>query len=462
MSPIKLIVFDFDGTLVSLRDVHYGALNAALAEIDPKFIITPDEHSTTFDGLSTKRKFTLLTEQKGFPTDAETHARVFERKQMLTIEAIKNGLKHDQRIVDLLTSLREKGYLIYLASNAIQFTVQAGLQAIGAWHLFDKVFTNEDVYRKRQKPDPDIYLQCMVEAGIDPGETLIVEDSKHGREAAYRSGAFVCGVDNPNDLTLKKVERAIELAKSKPKRWSGGSTNIVCAMSGLGSRFSAAGYKMPKPLIDVCGKPMIQRVVENIPIDGKWIFVVQRAHYDGYYLGTLLNSIAPGCEVICVDGQTQGAACSVLLAKSFINNDDHLIVANSDQIIEYDICSFMWNMISSPSDGGILTFTDTNPKWSFAKIGKDGWVEQVAEKKPISDQATCGIYYWAHGSMYVKYAEQMIKNNIRHNNEFYVAPVYQEAITDGKKIKTFPAQKMIGLGTPEDLTKALENEIKWL
>ena len=106
----------------------------------------------------------------------------------------------------------------------------------------------------------------------------------------------------------------------------------------------------------------------------------------------------------------------------------------------------------------MLTFTATHPKWSFAKLDQNGLVTEVAEKKPISDIATAGIYYWKHGRDYVKYAEQMIEKNIRFNNEFYVCPVFNQAIEDGKKIKTFHFEGMWGIGTPEDLRTFLERE----
>jgi dTDP-glucose pyrophosphorylase len=115
-------------------------------------------------------------------------------------------------------------------------------------------------------------------------------------------------------------------------------------------------------------------------------------------------------------------------------------------------------MIADDVDGGILTFESTHPKWSFAKTDENGFVTEVAEKKPISNLATCGIYYWKKGSDYVKFAEQMIKKNIRVNNEFYVCPVFNEAIADSKKIKTFSVKRMWGIGTPEDLNTFLMNK----
>jgi dTDP-glucose pyrophosphorylase len=112
-------------------------------------------------------------------------------------------------------------------------------------------------------------------------------------------------------------------------------------------------------------------------------------------------------------------------------------------------------MNESNVDGGVVTFTATHPKWSFAKV-ENGYVTEVAEKNPISDIATVGIYYWAKGSNYVKYVEQMIDKNIRTNNEFYICPVFNEAIQDNKKVKIFHIEKMWGLGTPEDLRYFIE------
>ena len=114
-------------------------------------------------------------------------------------------------------------------------------------------------------------------------------------------------------------------------------------------------------------------------------------------------------------------------------------------------------MQETNSDGGIVSFKATHPKWSFAKIDEKGLVTEVAEKNPISDIATVGYYYWKQGSDFVKYSEQMIQSNTRVNNEFYVCPVFNEAINDNKKIRTFNVKGMWGLGTPEDLNYYLEN-----
>lgn len=452
---IKLIIFDFDGVIADCKEIHYQSLNEALSEVDPKFVITREEHISSFDGLSTKKKLSLLETLKGLPADKSSV--ISDRKQVLTMEMMEKYLSYDARLVEILSKLKSEGYLIYMASNAIRQTVVAGLNQLGVLSLFDKIYSNQDV--QNQKPHPEIYLKCILEAGVKPKETVIVEDSKHGRAAAVDSGAFVCGVDNPSDVTYEKIKLIVNTANNKSTKikWPGKDVTVLIPMAGAGSRFKKEGYKLPKPLIEVNGKPMIQWVVENLNIDGNYVFVVQKEHYENFNLKTILPLIAPGCQIIQTDGLTEGAACTTLLAKEFIDNNDHLLIANSDQFVEWDSNDFMYTMLSNEVDGGILTFRDSNPKWSFAKLDKLGYVTEVAEKKPISDIATVGIYYFNRGSEYVKYAQQMIDKNIRVNNEFYVCPIYNEYIEDAKKIKIHDCKKMWGLGVPEDLNYFLSN-----
>ena len=451
----KLIIFDLDGVLVEAKKIHYDTLNQALKEIGEEYVISESEHLSTYDGLKTTQKLELLTKSKGL--HPEFYDSIWYRKQHLTIEAISQ-LQPDSQKIELFKELRDRGYQLACASNSIRRSVLVMLAKIGIIEYMDLIISNEDV--KNSKPHPEMYWKAMSMMSVLPEETLIVEDSPHGLLAASRSRANVLRVDNPKDLVISKIIRKLEETKkvmSIPK-WQGGKMNVLIPMAGAGSRFQAAGYTFPKPLIDVEGKPMIQVVVDNLNIDATFIYVVQKEHREKYNLDTLLNLITPNCKIVEVDGLTEGAACTTLLAKQFINNDEPLVMANSDQFVEWDSNEFMYKMIEQKVDGGILTFTATHPKWSFAKVDEYGYVTEVAEKNPISDIATVGIYYWAKGSDYVKYAEQMINKNIRTNNEFYTCPTFNEAIEDGKKIKTFNIEKMWGLGTPEDLKYYLENK----
>ena len=447
---IKLIIFDLDGVLVDAREIHYNALNKALASFDEKFIIERDQHLSTYDGLPTRKKIQILIKEKGFPEDLA--AELCKRKQDNTAEIIENDIKKDHELINILKLLKEDGYSICVASNSIRETVKMMLLQKGLMKYVDFYYSNQDV--KNPKPNTEMYLKCMIATGVNPKETVIVEDSHIGRKCVEQSGSYLCAVRDPNDLTYKKVMETIMSANKTsqaPPKWQGGKMKVLIPMAGAGSRFEKAGYTFPKPLIDVNGKPMIQVVVENLNIDAQHIFIVQKSHYEKYNLQATLNLISPGCEIIQIEGVTEGAACTTLLAKNLINNDEPLLIANSDQYVDWDSSEFMYSMVADSIDAGILTFKSTHPKWSYAKLDADGFVSQVAEKKPISNIATVGIYYWKKGADYVKYTEQMINKNIRTNNEFYVCPVFNQAIEDDKKIKIFEIQKMTGLGTPEDL-----------
>ena len=450
---IKLIIFDLDGVLVEARNIHYEALNKALAKFGEQYVISKEEHLSSYDGLPTSKKLTKLSEEKGLPE--ELHGVVWEEKQRCTEGVIRDTIRQEDHISasSVLRRLSADGYKVYCASNSIRSSVKIMLIKAGYIEYVDEYFSNEDV--KNPKPHSEIYLKCMIKAGVNPHECLIIEDSHIGREAASKSGANVFGVSGVKDVKILKIKEAIKRVEQKEKpirpKWQGGNMKVLIPMAGAGSRFEKAGYTFPKPLIEVNGKPMIQTVVENINIEAEHIFIVQKKHYEKYSLRYLLNLISPECKIVQVDGITEGAACTTLLAEEYINNDEPLLIANSDQFVDWNSNEFLYSMQAEGVDAGILTFESVHPKWSFAKLDKDGFVCEVAEKKPISNKATVGIYYWDKGKDYVRYAKRMIMRDKRVNNEFYVCPVFNEAIEDKKKIKTFQIEQMWGLGTPEDL-----------
>lgn len=451
---IRLICFDLDGVLVDSKETHFTALNLALAEIDVKYVISLDEHLKKYDGLPTKKKLELLHKDKGFPK--EKFDDVWNRKQELTNDVIKKCVNISYQICSLFEKLYQDGIKIYVCSNSIRQTTKMYLLRLGVMEWVEEFITNEDV--KFAKPHPSMYTMAMFKAGTSPKETLIVEDSHVGITAANASAANVCIVKNTKDVNVDNIYSHLTKYANEVKiPWRGTKMNILVPMAGAGSRFASAGYTFPKPLIDVRGKPMIQAIVDNLNIDAKFTYVVREEHYVKYNLKHMLNIVTPNCNIVTVNKLTDGAACTTLLAKEFINKDEPLLIANSDQIIEWDSSEFMYNMTAGECDGGILTFYNTHPKWSYVKTDTNGFVTDLAEKIVISDKATVGIYYWSSGAEYVKYAEQMIAKNIRVNNEYYVAPVYNQAIAEGKKIKIYDVRKMWGIGTPEDLNYFLEN-----
>jgi beta-phosphoglucomutase-like phosphatase (HAD superfamily)/dTDP-glucose pyrophosphorylase len=449
---MKLIVFDLDGVLVDSKDLHYEALNRALEDHGYTPISRVD-HVRVYDGLPTSLKLDRL----GIPQ--EQRAAISRDKQVYTTELMKSRIHEDKKLVDLFTWLREGGHYIHVASNSIRSTVITTLELLGLSGLVDHVMSNEDV--THVKPNPEMYLRCMVRAGTGPRHTTVVEDSYFGREAAYQSGAHLLAVNYPSDLTKELVESF--LSQTNPlrnKAWKDHKMNVLIPMAGAGSRFASAGYTFPKPLIEVQGKPMIQVVLENLKIDAHYVFVVQREHYEKYNMKHLLSMLSPGCDIVCTDGVTEGAACTTLLAKQFIDNNDQLLIANSDQWVEWDSSEFMYAMQGSNVGGGIVCFHSLHPKWSYVKENQLGHITEVAEKRVISDTATIGIYHWGKGSDYVKYAEEMIGADERVNGEFYVAPVYNRAIAAGLIVKKYMAKTFKGLGTPEDLNAFLTSGIK--
>jgi HAD superfamily hydrolase (TIGR01509 family) len=450
---MKFVIFDLDGVLVEAKEIHYEALNEALGE---KYMITWDEHLSRYDGLKTSQKLEMLTKDKDLPV--ELYEEVWRNKQKLTIDKLR-GLSRSEQLIECMASLTNDGYKIAVCSNSIRKTVLIVLSKLGIIEYIDLIVSNEDV--KNSKPHPEMYWKAISKMSFLPEQTLIVEDSPYGLLAAARSKSHVLRVKSPDEVSYSNIIKKIKEIKignilTTPK-WKNEKLNILIPMAGAGSRFEQAGYTFPKPLIEVNGKPMIQVVVENLNMDANYIYVVQKSHREKYNLDTMLNLITPGCKIVEVDGITEGAACTALLAKDFINSDSPLFFANSDQFVEWDSNEFMYKMPESNCDGGIVTFKATHPKWSFAKIDENGFITEVAEKNPISDNATVGYYYWKHGSDFIRYAEQMIERNIRVNNEFYVCPVFNQAIEDCKKIRIFESAKMWGLGTPEDLNFYLEN-----
>ncbi|HCI25173.1 MAG TPA: glycosyl transferase family 2 [Lachnospiraceae bacterium] len=236
--------------------------------------------------------------------------------------------------------------------------------------------------------------------------------------------------------------------------------NIVIPMAGRGSRFADAGYVNPKPLIEIYGRPMIEYVTKNITPTCKhrFIYICQEEHLQKFGLEIALKRMAPDCEIVTIDHITEGAACTVLLAEKYINNDDALMIANSDQYVDYDINDYLSTI--KQEDGLIMTMPADDPKWSFIKYDEKGYVQLVREKEVISHEATVGIYNYRCGADFVTYAHQMIEKNIRVNNEFYVAPVYNEMIQAGKTVVyKNVGTSMYGLGTPDDLNFFMKQDL---
>ncbi|MGV1896706.1 glycosyltransferase family 2 protein [Agrobacterium vitis] len=229
---------------------------------------------------------------------------------------------------------------------------------------------------------------------------------------------------------------------------------LVVPGAGEGSRFAKDGWLKPKPFIDVGGKPMIERVLENVrPRNSKVVALLRSDHIEKNV--SIVDRIGRVASVQSVEKLTEGTLCTVMLARKHFSDSDIIIVANSDQLIDFSVDDFVDDCVNRNLDGSILVFKDPelNPKWSFAKVNEHGLVEEVAEKKAISEYATVGVYLFRRADALIKATVDMIANNDRINNEFYTCPVYNYMIDEGARIGIYEVEKeaMHGLGTPEDM-----------
>lgn len=224
---------------------------------------------------------------------------------------------------------------------------------------------------------------------------------------------------------------------------------LIMPMAGNGSRFAEQGYKDPKPLIDVRGKPMFVRTIESIGLEfDEYIFIVRQEH-------NLRDSVLehyPNAHIVELDALTEGAACSVATAAPYMDADDSFCVCNCDQFFEWNSLEFDQH---KNNDGVLLLFNDPakDPKWSFAAYEPSSQlIFKVAEKDPISEYATAGLYYWKSWKTYLESLQMMIDANDRTNNEFYLCPVYNHTLRlQNTVISGIIIDEMHGVGIPEDL-----------
>jgi dTDP-glucose pyrophosphorylase len=230
--------------------------------------------------------------------------------------------------------------------------------------------------------------------------------------------------------------------------------NILLLMAGSSEAFREAGHLYPKPLVEIAGKPIVQHIIESLaPLSGLGGRLIVTVRYDEnakYHIAAVVKLLNPAAEVLEIRGETAGAACSAMLAVDWIDNDEPLIIINGDQLIEADIALAVREFRERSLDGGIIVFKDVHPRWSFVKCGADGLVIEAAEKRPISNMATAGFYYFKSGKDFIKAAQSMILKGAAVNGLFYVCPVYNELILQNQRIGTYLIEKRqyVSLASP--------------
>lgn len=332
--------------------------------------------------------------------------------------------------------------------------MEAGAYAnIGAYY-FSKARHFFDSFEKVERENRMFGEEGKREFYVAPLYQELLDEGKRYRAAVLPE---VWGLGTPSDLErfLANGPKVLpgEVSVNAPKR-----LRIVVPLAGLGTKFKEAGYAFPKELIDIGGHTMIELVAKNLKpsVPHTFVFVCQREQYEKYDLYNVLkNAVGGDFEVVLLHGPTEGAACTVLCAIEHINNDDELMIANADQFLAFTTDDFIRQARQYGHDGRIMTFKASHPKWSYVRTNASGKVLETAEKKLISDKATVGIYYFKRGRDFVKAAQAMILKNVRHANEFYVCPVYNELILAGGEvhIHNIDPEAMHSLGTPEDVVQ---------
>ncbi len=237
---------------------------------------------------------------------------------------------------------------------------------------------------------------------------------------------------------------------------------VLIPMAGAGSRFTAEGYTLPKPLIDVSGKPMIVQAVSALPAGHSYIFILRKEHLEHYDIESILQSYYPGCNTLVLDYLTEGQACTCLLAKHLLNPEAPLIIGACDNGMTYD--TERWNALLNDTtvDAAIFTFrnnptVERNPAaygWVITGAGdaaKEVKCKQPVSNDPVNDHAVVGTFYFRKAKYFTEAAEEMIRKNIRVNNEFYVDVAMNEMIQSGQSVKVMEAGTYICWGTPNDL-----------
>ena len=303
-------------------------------------------------------------------------------------------------------------------------------------------------------------LNQLILKGMKLGQYKIPSDFYHSFHSPQKIADYERLLQTKALNFLPKI-KSYSLANI-PEAKTDPPVTVVIPMAGMGSRFVKQGYQKPKPFIDVLGKTMIEQVMDNLSLpNAKYILLARRQHLEQEPEIVSKLQQKEKIKILPVEKLTEGTACTVLLARQEIDEEASLLIANCDQLVDFNCYDFIQDCWQRNLDGSILAFRDAelNPKWSFARTDEQGIVLEVKEKVPISDLATVGIYLFTKGKDFITAALDMIVQNERVNNEFYTCPVYNYAIKNGKKIGVFEVapEAMHGLGTPEDLNSYLQN-----
>jgi dTDP-glucose pyrophosphorylase len=235
---------------------------------------------------------------------------------------------------------------------------------------------------------------------------------------------------------------------------------VLMPAAGGARPFTEAGHRFPKPLIEVLGQPLVAYAVASArPAEPhRFVFVVSAADAGRYHLDATLQLLAPDCAVRLTEKPTAGALCTALLAIDELDPDKPLLLANADQWLRHGCAAALADFRDRDLDVGIVTFNALHPRWSFVAVGRDGLVIETAEKRPISNLATVGLYYYRTASLFLRSAEQALRKNVTVNGQFFIVPAINQLILEGARVghHAMANDDFFPLGVPSDVQRFTE------
>jgi NDP-sugar pyrophosphorylase family protein len=226
--------------------------------------------------------------------------------------------------------------------------------------------------------------------------------------------------------------------------------------------YASNEFHYPKPLIDVVGEPMIQRVVEALMtarFEKRFLFVVNEADSKKFHIDRVLRLIV-GSDGVVIEqpGESKGALPSCLLLIDQLDPEAPLLVSNADQIVDIDFDEMLEFFQSNNADAGCVTFKSVHPQWSYVAYDERGYIAEAAEKKPISNHAVAGLYYFAKAKYFVSAALRAIEKGSVTGDRFYISSTFNELILDGRKLlaREIEASKYHSFYSPEMLSKYID------
>ena len=441
----NVFLFDLDGVLADTHDIQCNSTFDALRNYKNVILEAKDDIDLIYSTIPTKDKLVILC-NKGLIKENDIDS-IYELKKQLCNSHL-SILSEDKEKQQLFRHLKDNDCKIAVITNGNKASSKIILNNIGVSQYVDLLITNEDV--NNRKPHPEPYIRAISHFGKSLEDYIIFEDSEVGLLAARATGVSVEEVVNVKDVNIRNISKFLY---PKPPE-----VNILIPMAGLGSRFSERGFKKTKPLIDVDGVPMIDKVISSLDISGNYIFVVRNNQDTQTIKGYIYKNYA-NAKVIDVNYLTEGPASSCYLAKSLINNNAELIITNCDQYLEWNSNKFLSDARDNNYDCSVLTYKSSDQKNSFLETDDKGKVIKIIEKEVISDNALVGVHYFKEGKLFIESYEDIFKKNVKVKDEYYMSTVCNNMINKYNVgyMSLGDGEKYWSLGTPSDYFEFLKH-----